>query len=203
MIGYGAPAGQDAVLDAGEVQRLAHLHGLDWSNPGHIRRIVVRSDGAAPGDASVPTGRLVDALTFSRNLAAGDIVQPTDLVYAKVAAFAVPSDTPRDPESVIGKMVKRPVRSGAAIANHDVSAAQVIKRDDTVQVAFRDEGISLTMQGKAMASAAVGDQITVLNTSSKKVIQAVAVGPDEAVVGPDAEQYRALGPNTPLQFATR
>ena len=203
MIGYGAPAGQDAVLDAGEVQRLAHLHGLDWTNPGHIRRIVVRSDGSAPSETAVPTGRMVDALTYSRNLAAGDIIQPTDLVYAKVAAFAVPSDAPRDPEAVIGKMVKRPLRSGATAAGHDVSAAQVIKRDDMVQVAFREDGVSLVLQGKAMANAAAGEPVAVLNTLSKKVVQAIAVGPDEAVVGPDAEQYRGSSFNNPLQFATR
>ena len=205
MVGYGAPAGQDAVLDAGEVQRIAHVHGLDWNNPDGIRRIVVRSDGSSPtAGGAAPAGRMVDALTYARNLAAGEIVQPTDLVYAKVAAFSAPQDMPRDADVLIGKMARRPLRAGSAAASHDVSAAQLIKRDDLVQVAFVADGISLTLQGKALSAATAGEPVAILNTTSKKVIQAVAVGPDQAVIGPAADLLRANPAfANPLQFATR
>jgi len=195
LVGYGAPAGQEAVLDAGQVQRIARLHGLDWDNPEDVRRILVRSNG---GQTS---GRMIDALTYARNIGAGEILQAQDLTYAKVPSFSAPQDMPRDPESLIGKMVRRPLRAGAAAAEHDVEAAQVIKRDDTVQVVYRNDGVSLTLEGKAMASATTGEPVAVLNTVSKKVIQAVAVGPDEAVVGPDAEQYRQASLSDPTQFA--
>ncbi len=205
QVGNGAPAGQDAVLDAGEVQWIAHIHGLDWANPSGIRRIVVRSDGpSASIAAGEPAAHMIDALTYARNLAAGEIVQPTDLVYAKVAGFSAPPDMPRDADALIGKMARRPLRAGSAAANHDVAAAQLIKRDDAVQVAFVADGVSLILQGKAMGPAAAGDPVAVMNTVSKKVIQAIAVGPDQAVVGPAAEQYRANSAfANPLQFATR
>jgi flagella basal body P-ring formation protein FlgA len=196
VIGYGAPVGQSAVLDAGVVQRLARQHGLDWNNPGGLGRILVRGvELALSSDA-----RTVEALTYTRSLMAGDIVEPGDLGYAKVAAFAVPPDAPRDGDAVIGMTARRPLRAGAPVAQRDVSAAQVIKRDDVVEVTYDADGISLVLQGKAMAAAVVGEPLAVMNTGSKKLIQAIAVGPDRAVVGPDAERLRAAV-DTPSQFA--
>jgi flagella basal body P-ring formation protein FlgA len=59
------------------------------------------------------------------------------------------------------------------------------------------------MQGKAVAAAAVGDPVSILNTLAKTTIQAVASGPDEAVVGPQAEQIRAQALLDPSKLAAR
>jgi len=204
MVGHGAPAGLDAVLDAGEVQRIAHMHGVEWDNPSGLRRIIVHSQGGhgpPTGAVTAASGRMIDALTYARNIGAGEIVQASDITYGQIPAFSAPQDMPSDAEAIIGKMAKRPLRAGSPAANRDVSAAQVIKRGDTLQVVYRDGGVSLTLQGEAESAAAVGEPVAVLNTASKKVIQAIAVGPDQAVVGPDADQFRQaslLGSN---QFA--
>ena len=77
----------------------------------------------------------------------------------------------------------------------------MIKRDDVVQVAYHDGGISLILQGKAMGDAAAGEPVAIENTASKKVIQAVATGLDQAVVGPEAQAIRAAQTNNPSQVA--
>jgi flagella basal body P-ring formation protein FlgA len=77
----------------------------------------------------------------------------------------------------------------------------VIKRDDLVQVAYKADGITLVLQAKAMGPATVGDVFSVMNTSSNKIIQAVAVGPDQAVVGPEAAQIKAAAFPNPALFA--
>ena len=198
IIGNGAPVGASAILDAGAVQRIARQHGLDWDNASALQRILVPS--VAGGGPAATSGGEVEVLTYGRSMAAGEIVQPADLVFAKVARFAVPADTPRDADAAIGKTVRRPLRSGAPVAAHDLSASLVIKRDDIVEVTYQSEGISLILQGKAMADAAAGDPVAIENTASKKVIQAVTTGPDEAVVGPEADAIRA-GRTDPAQFA--
>jgi len=196
IIGLSAPIGLSAVLDAAAVQRLARSHGLDWDNPKGLARITVLSVAAV--DRPGPT---VEALSYTRSLMTGEIIQPTDLGYAKFPAFAVPAAAPREAQEIIGKMAARPLRAGAPVSIHDTAAPLVIKKDDTVQVAYNADGVSLQLQGKAVASAAIGDPVSVLNTTSKKIIQAIAVGPDQAVVGPDAERLRAASAN-PLQFAS-
>lgn len=182
-----ARPGQIAVLDAGAVQMLARRNGLDWANAEGIRRIVVH--GQATGSASAQRGN-VEVLTYARSLAAGEMVAPEDLVWAKVAA--APAGAPGDADQVIGLAAKRPLRAGAVVSLRDVSAPQVIKTGDTVTVTYEADGISLALQAKAMGSAAQGETVMIQNTSSKKVIQAVASGPGQAVIGPQADRIKTL-----------
>jgi len=202
VVGNGAPAGLNAVLDAGAVQQVAHINGLDWANPKGVRRIIVH--GGAVATEAVPAtaaAKTVDVLTYARNLAAGEVIQPADLTYAKVPVFQAPQDAPRDAAEIIGKAARRPLRSGTVVAALDVTVAQVIKRDDMIDVAFHAEGMTLTLQGKALGGAAIGETLNVMNLNSKKVIQAVAVGPDQAVVGPEAEQIKSAGLPAGIQYA--
>lgn len=192
-----ARPGASTVLDALAVQGMARRAGLDWANAEGFRRIVVR--GEASATVASPTARgNVEVLTYARSLSAGEIVQPQDLVWGKAAA--APADAPNDAEAIIGLAAKRPLRAGTSVSARDVSAPQVIKSGDLITVIYEDGGISLSLQGKAMAAAGLGDTLPVLNTTSKKLIQAVASGPGQALVGPAADQLKAL-PRT--QYALR
>ena len=211
VVGNAAPTGLDAVLDAGEVQRLAHIHGLDWANPRGVRRIIVLSTATPARASESPTAeataapaashKMVDALTYARNLGAGEMVLAQDLTFAKVTSFQVPTDSPDDAARVIGKVARRPLRAGAAVSAQDVTAAQVIKRDDAIEIIYRDGGVNLVLQGRAVTAAAAGDPVTVMNPTSKKTFQAIAVGPDQAVVGPEALRLKAE--RNPAQIAFR
>ena len=182
--------GTSAVLDAGAVQMAARRAGLDWANAEGIRRIVVRAGSDGGSSAPVTRGN-VEILTYARSLSAGEMVQPQDVVWAKAAAS--PADAPRDADAVIGMAAKRPLRAGSAVSMRDVSSPQVIKAGDAVTVMYQAGGVSLSLEGKAMGAAGIGDTISVQNTASKKIIQATASGPGQAVVGPAADQFKSLG----------
>jgi flagella basal body P-ring formation protein FlgA len=188
-------AGPTVVLDAGAVQMMARRAGLDWGNPNGLRRIVVRGGAAA----SAPAGRgNVEVLTWARSLNAGEIVQPEDMVWGKAAG--APSDAPRDADAIIGMAARRPLREGASVSLRDVSAQQVIKAGEMVQITWSSGGITLSLQGKAMSAAAAGQTFNVQNTVSKKLIEAVATAPGQAVTGPEALRLKAAGP---AQYAAR
>jgi flagella basal body P-ring formation protein FlgA len=190
--------GPSVVLDAGQVQMAARRAGLNWDNAQGLRRIIVRQ-GASAGLAGAPRGN-VDVLAYARSLNAGEIVQPQDLIWTKVAA--APSDAASDPDALIGMTVKRPLRQGAAAVLRDVTAPLVIKAGDMVSVVYENDGVSLTLQGKAMAAAAAGDSFAVQNIASKKIIDAVATGPGAAAVGPEALRLKSARSNT-LRYAAR
>jgi flagella basal body P-ring formation protein FlgA len=191
--------GTSVVLDAGLVQAIARRAGLDWANAEGLTKIVVHGGPAALAAAAPAARGNVEVLTYARSLSAGEIVQPTDLVWAKVAA--APADAPNDPDAIIGQATKRPLRAGAVVAARDVGAAIVVRNGDLITVVFESDGVSLSMQGKAMGQAGVGDTLAVLNPTSKKVIQAVVTGPGQAVVGPQAEQLKLSRPN--VRYAAR
>ena len=187
--------GPSVVLDAAAVSMLARRAGLDWSNPNGLRRIIVRGGAAA----SAPAARgNVEVLAWARSLNAGEIVQPQDMVWAK--AVGAPSDAPRDADAVIGMAARRPLREGASVSLRDVTAQQVIKAGEMVQITWSSDGITLSLQGRAMSAAAVGQTFNVQNPVSKKLIEAVATAPGQAVTGPEAQRLKAAGS---AQYAAR
>ena len=180
------------MLSAGSVQAAVRRAGLVWSNTEGLRQIVV-SGPVASGAIAVRAN--VDVLTWTRNLAAGEIVQPEDLIWGKAALS--PADAPGDAEAVVGLSARRALRAGAAVAAHDVAAPQVIKANEMITLSFEDGGVSLALQAKALAGGAAGETISVQNISSKKVVQALIVGPGQALVGPAADRMK-LSRNTRL-----
>ena len=75
-----------------------------------------------------------------------------------------------------------------------------IKRNDMVRVSYEVGAVKLTLMGRAMRDANAGEPVAVMNTTSNRVIDALAVGPGEAVAGPQAQQLRA---DAFQQFAAR
>jgi len=180
--------GDTVVLDAGRVQMLARQHGLEWDNAQGLRRIIARAGGSTSAATATAARGNTQVLAYARPLNPGELIGPEDLVWAK--AVGAPADAPSDPEAIIGKAAKRPLREGAPAAMRDVSAPAVIKKDEVIAVAFEADGVRLVLQAKAMQAAALGDTFNALNPSSKKTIQAIATGPGEAVVGPAAADLR-------------
>ena len=133
-------AGPSLVFEAGQLQALAARSGLQWANPQNLRRVVVRNAALAPG-AVVPAaasvarpaataGATVPVLTYARNLAAGDVVQPEDVVWTDVQAHLAAGGGPSDAEQVIGLSARRALRAGAVVGARDLAAPQVIARND-------------------------------------------------------------------------
>lgn len=179
--------GASVMLSAAAVQAAGRRAGLDWANAEGLRQIIVRT-GAAASPATTIARVNVDVLTWTRNIATGDIVQPQDLVWAKVAT--APTDAATDPDAVIGLAARRTLRAGAAVAARDVAAPQVVKANEVVTLTFDEGGITLMLQAKALSGGGVGDTINALNVTSRKTLQAVVSGPGQALVGPTADRFK-------------
>ncbi len=191
--------GASVMLNARIVRAAAARGGLDWANAEGLQQIVVRggTSAATAGGAVAARGN-VDVLTWTRSISAGEIIQPQDLIWGKAAA--APIGSPNDPDALIGLAARRPLRAGATVGSNDVSAVQVVKANDLVTLLFENGGISLSLQAKALSAGALGETVSVLNVTSKKVVQAVVIGPGQAAVGPAAEQLKL--PRT-TRFALR
>lgn len=199
VLAAGPKAGASVVLDAARVQLAAREAGLSWANPAGIRRIVVRAagpgasapDSAASRAAPAASSGVVEALTYARSLNAGAVVTAEDLTWAPLPR--TPGDAVDDAEAAIGLALKKPVRAGTAVSSRDLGAPRVIAKNDAVSVHYRAGRVNLTLQGRAVTAAAVGEPVRILNTQSKSVIEAVAAGPGLAVVGPQADALKLRG----------
>ena len=181
------------VLDAAQVQVIARRNGLSWANENGIRRIIVRSGGGgvAAGQAVAARGAAsIEVLTYARSIPTGETIQPEDVVWTTVQAHQATSDGPDDVEAVIGLSARRPLRAGAAVRDTDLTRPQVIARGDMVDVTYESGGISLTLRGRAMEPAAVGEAFRVQNVESGRTIEVVATEPGRALAGPAALAVR-------------
>ncbi len=149
--------------------------------------------------APARAGANVEVLTYARSLAAGEVVQPEDVIWASVQSHLAPAGAPQDAEVVIGLQAKRALRAGSPVAQRDLASPQVIARNDMVEVAYLSDGVELTVTGKATRNASAGEAVPILNVQSNRTIDAVAVGPGRAVAGPAAQMAR----RNPQQFAAR
>lgn len=81
----GSRVGPSVVFEAGQLQSLARLSGLDWANPTGLRRVVVRHAAQAPASAAAPSMTSASApASFSRpapHTAMGErVISRNDLV---------------------------------------------------------------------------------------------------------------------------
>jgi len=199
--------GPSVVLDAGQLQAIAARSGLQWANPQGLRRVVVRNAGLAPSAIAAASGvaapaatraATVDVLTWARNLAAGDVIQPEDVIWSTVQAHLAQGGSPSDADQVIGLSARRALRAGAVVGARDLVSPRVIARNDRVEVTFVAGGVTLTVTGRATRDAALGEPVPVLNLTSGRTIDAVAAGPGRAVAGPGARASASAS-----QFAVR
>lgn len=201
--------GPSVVFDAGPLQAQALRVGLHWDNPRGLSRVVVRAadnasaapahSGAHSGTSSARPGATVEALTYSRNIATGEVIRAEDVIWTTVQSHLASSGAITDPDRAIGLIARRSLRAGASVGPRDLTTPQVIARNDLVEVAFISGGVKLTVTGRASRNAAAGEALPVLNLQSGRTIDAVAVGPGRAVAGPAAQSARI----DPTQFSTR
>jgi flagella basal body P-ring formation protein FlgA len=203
VLAAGVSPGRQTVLEARRVQAIAAAHGLDWSNSEGLKVIIVTATAASPGRV-LPEAQAQprqEVLTWVRSLQPGEVVQAEDLVWSKGAA-TVPIEAPRAPAAIIGQAVRRPLHAGDAVSQTDVAPALVIRKDDVIQVVYQVDGMKLTLQGKAQSGAAIGQSVSVINPVSKKVIEAVASGPGQALIGPEADRLKAEARTDPGLYAS-
>jgi len=92
---------------------------------------------------------------------------PVAMRYAQNSGFATL-------EQIIGKQLLRPTRAGMLIRPSDIIEPEIVKRSQIVTLYFKKGPLTLTASGQALNSAAKGEIVSVLNTSSKQIVRGIA-----------------------------
>ena len=124
---------------------------------------------------------------------------PSGLRRVVVRNAALSPDAPAAPVSAAAGAAPTSLRPAVAPLRVTTAAERVISRNDMVEVAYEAGGVRVAVVGRAQGNAAVGQPVAVQNLQSHRMIDAVAIGPGQAVAGPAAQTARAH----PQQFAAR
>lgn len=74
-------------------------------------------------------------------------------------------------DDVIGMIAKRSIRQGSVIQANLLQAPKLIKRGDDVVIMAQTQGIMIKMRGIAMQDGELGQQISVKNSQSERIVK--------------------------------
>ncbi|MGV6810882.1 MAG: flagellar basal body P-ring formation chaperone FlgA [Brevirhabdus sp.] len=130
---------------------------------GDVRRVW----GAAILTVSIPVP--------IRRLEPGDIVSGADLQSLEMPWARLSSFAATQMEDLVGMQVRRALVPGRAVARKSVMPPSVVSRGQKVMIELSQGSLRLSVMGRALSDAYLGQEIRVVNLSSNKTIVAVAI----------------------------
>jgi flagella basal body P-ring formation protein FlgA len=118
---------------------------------------------------------MVEVPHLANNLSSGSILQASDIEMRKVTVQMAESNGFASADQLVGKQLQRQSRQGMMLRPADVIEPQLIARNETVTVYFRAGAMTLTVKGMALNSASKGQDVGVLNQTTKKVVHGTAL----------------------------
>jgi flagellar basal body P-ring formation protein FlgA len=168
---------------AGETPRLTQFSfdpraqrfeaNVDVPGSAALRRKPVRISGMLYETAQV--------VTLTRALARGEAIRESDITVER-RPKAEAADAMRQADTVVGQAARRELRAGQFLYAGDLMKPELVGRGDPVTLVFESPGVRLTMQAKALEAGTQGDLVQVLNTQSKRIVQATVDGPGRVVI---------------------
>jgi flagellar basal body P-ring formation protein FlgA len=146
-------------------------------------------------------GRVTDTIELpvaTRRLQAGSVLRAEDVRVARVHTALVRNEVVRRVGDAVGLQLKRQIVAGQPLATGELMRPAMVQKGAAVLMLLDSPGITLTAQGQAMESGAIGERIRVLNPISRAVIEAEVTGPERVRVAPNALPVTRLanGPAT-------
>jgi flagella basal body P-ring formation protein FlgA len=157
------------------------LEGVAVEQPGlrFAATLVVLADGMGAqrmrlAGRAAPTVPLVIA---TRRLALGEIIGPGDARLARVRAERVRPGQAQRLDQVVGQELRRPMAIEQGFALVDLGPPSIVQKNALVTLLLDAPGMQLSVQGRALESAARGMNVPVMNLVSRSVVEGVAIAP--------------------------
>lgn len=144
----------------------------------------VRCNGNRPWKVYVPVDVVVtDAVLISRKmLPAGHILTVDDVVAENRDISRLVGGYIADPLELIGQRLKHQIMGGKIVTPSMLVADMVIKRGQSVTLLLRNDGLNISMSGKALADGAINQRIKVENSVSRRVVEGLVRSPEHVEI---------------------
>lgn len=140
-------------------------------------RVPVRVTCGAPAwtvHVPVDIRRTHPVLVLKRAIGRGERITAADVAVQSRVLPGLTSPFVGSVEQLEGRLTRRPLPEGSALAADALGAALLIHRGQTVTLIAQTAGFEVRAPGKAMADAAAGQRVRVQNLTSLKVIEGLA-----------------------------
>lgn len=143
-------------------QRFAALLVVPAEGPTALQRVVT---GWAHETIEIPV--------LNRALPAGTTVQDADLGWISIRADRLVGNVVTDTRQLVGMTTRRPLRSNQILRGSDLVMTPAVRKNTLVTLALQSGPMSLSLMGKVLEDAAIGQSVRVMNVNSKKELVGV------------------------------
>lgn len=118
----------------------------------------------------------VQIVVMKKNIKRGELVKEDALEVKRHPKSLVREGLIQSKNQITGLEAKRRQLAKRPLYASDFEEPKMVKKNGLVEIIFNIPGISLKSEGRALSDAAEGETISVLNTQSKRTIQATVIG---------------------------
>jgi len=115
-----------------------------------------------------------DVVLASRTLRAGTPLTAADIV---LLADPAPPGAASHPDEVIGQEARVTLYSGRPIPLASLAPPALVERNGLVSLVFLRGGLEIRTDGRALGRGAEGEEIRVMNLSSRNTVTGIVAGP--------------------------
>lgn len=119
---------------------------------------------------------------LAHDMLAGESVTKDDLVSIDIPSTRLGASVVTTADTLIGQVARRNLRAQAPLYAFDVAKPVLVKKGDLVSITVEMPGIQLSAQGLAQANGGRGDVIAIMNTTSRRMVDARITGAGTAIV---------------------
>jgi flagella basal body P-ring formation protein FlgA len=109
-------------------------------------------------------------------------ISEDDVVFQEIEIDTDLRGVVLDTRQIIGKIAARNLIANEPLRQSDLKAPQLISRGQSVNITSRAGGLIVTMKGKALGNARVGDRLWVQNQSSNKRVEGEVTPEGEVLI---------------------
>jgi flagella basal body P-ring formation protein FlgA len=118
-----------------------------------------------------------------RLISAGEVIVADDLEWQAVHLARLSGNSLTDADQLVGRMAKRPLKAGQLLRQSDVAVSPAIRKNDLIRLVVQSGQMTLTVQGKALQDAALGQTIRVVNVNTNRQLSGTVVDAGTVAIG--------------------
>lgn len=111
----------------------------------------------------------------AHDLVAGTVIARGDVTIERVPYFG---RLPNGTDVLVGRKIVCPFRKGQPIYVEETQTNQIVKPGSSVVLIVNDGGVSIVAEAVARTGGGLGDEVSVYNPSTNKMLSGTVVGPD-------------------------
>ena len=113
------------------------------------------------------------------------LVSQQSVMLGKDGHFGLPLGVPiTDIEPWIGHVFVRAVQAGRIIGDHSLKLPNLVTKGDPVSIIYKSSQLAIRAKGVALESGALQQKISVKNSVSNKIIDAIVIGRSNVSISP-------------------